>query len=363
MFPASTTLASSYTDSESTSHRVRVLVVDRSAYTRFTLSKSLRQTPGITVAGLAQNGEEALAMIPQVRPDVITLDAQAPHHDGLSTLRTIMVRHPLPVVILSNLNRESTHETVEALTCGAIDFVAKPSARTNVATVIVELIAKIRTAATAHVLPATSAEPAHVDTHKPKRPRPLRKQDKVVVIGASLGGPRSLQRLVMSLSAELPATFIIVQHLQNGFTESLAKQLDDVSPLAIKEAQLGDALKAGAALLAPGGLHLTVDDNHLIVLNKSNTTNGMRPSIDTTMISIARRYGDAAVGVILSGTGSDGVSGAATIRKFGGRVIVEDEQSSTLSELPHNVVQAGQADVVVPIDKMTNALIKIINKE
>ncbi|MEK7441801.1 MAG: chemotaxis-specific protein-glutamate methyltransferase CheB [Chloroflexota bacterium] len=362
MFPASATFASSHVDSELTTQTVRVLVVDRSAYTRFTLSKSLRQTPGITVAGLAQNGEEALAMIPQVRPHVITLDAQAPHHDGLSTLRTLMVRYPLPVVILSNLNRESTHETVEALTCGAIDFVAKPSARTNVATVIVELIAKIRTAALARVLPATYIEPAHVDAHKPKHPRPLRKQDKVVVIGASLGGPRSLQRLLMSLPAEIPATFVIVQHLQNGFTESLAKQLDDVSPLAIKEAQLGDTLKAGAALLAPGGLHLTLDDNHLIVLNKSNIMNGVRPSVDVTMSSVARRYGDAAMGVILSGTGTDGVNGAAMIRKFGGRVIVEDEASSTMFELPHSVRQAGQADLVVPIEEMANALIKMINE-
>lgn len=363
MFPASAALASYHTDSESTTQMVRVLVVDRSAYTRFTLSKSLRQTPGIIVAGLAQNGEEALAMIPQVRPHVITLDAQAPHHDGLSTLRTLMVRYPLPVVILSNLNRESTHETVEALTCGAIDFVAKPSARTNVATVIVELIAKIRTAASARVLPTTYIEPTHVDTHKPKRPRPLHKQDKVVVIGASLGGPRSLQRLLMSLSAELAATFVIVQHLQNGFTESLAKQLDDVSPLAIKEAQLGDTLKAGAAVLAPGGLHLTIDDDHLVVLNKSNVTNGVRPSVDATMISVARRYGGAAIGVILSGTGNDGVNGAATIRKLGGRVIVEDENSSTMSELPHAVRQAGQADLVVPIDRMANALIKMISEE
>ena len=342
---------------------VRVLVVDRSAYTRFTLSKSLRQTPGITIAGLAQNGEEALAMIPQVRPDVITLDAQAPHHDGLSTLRTLMVRYPLPVVILSNLNRESTHETVEALTCGAIDFVAKPSARTNVATVIVELIAKIRAAAAARVLPATYVEPSPVDAHKLKRPRPLRKQDKVVVIGASLGGPRSLQRLLMNLSSELPAAFVIVQHLQNGFTESLPKQLDDVSPLAIKEAQLGDTLKAGAALLAPGGLHLTFDDNHLVVLNKSNVMNGVRPSVDVTMGAVARRYGAAAVGVILSGTGSDGVNGAATIRKFGGRVMIEDENSCTMSELPRNVKQAGQADLAVPIEEMANALIKMINKE
>lgn len=361
MFP-SATLSSSYSDLETASDTVRVLVVDRSAYTRFTLSKSLRQTPGITVAGLAQNGEEALAMIPQVQPDVITLDAQAPHHEGISTLRTIMARHPMPVVILSNLNRESARETVEALTCGAIDFVAKPSARTNVATVIVELIAKIRSSAAAHVLPSTIIEPSQMDQRPTKRSRPLRKQDKVVVIGASIGGPRALHTVLTNLPLDLPAGFLIVQHLQNGFIDSLAKQLDSVSHLIIKEAQNGDVLRAGTALLAPGGWNMTLDENHAVILNKSTAVNGIRSSIDVTMNAIARRYGDAALGVILSGNGNDGINGAAGIRRIGGRVIVEDEATATMPQMPRAVIHAGHADHIVPLNEIAKTLTKLINE-
>jgi two-component system chemotaxis response regulator CheB len=337
---------------------VRVLVVDDSAYMRHIICKHLEAAPGLTVAGVAHEGREALKLIPTLNPDVVTLDVEMPGLDGLATLREIMARFPRPVVMLSSLTAAGTTETVRALTWGAVDFVAKPVVRANVAAVMDDVIAKVRAAAQTHVRPIAPA-PAPAMPHLGK-PRPVRKHDKVVVIGASTGGPRALHTVLQELPNDLPAAFLIIQHLPVGFTRSLAERLDAASPLAIREAAAGDALEIGRGLLAPGGRHMTLDEQGRIALNQDPTLHGVRPAIDVTMAAVARHYGQRAVGVVLTGMGHDGTEGARRIRAAGGRVAAEAEASCVVWGMPRSVVEAGAADSVVPLSGMAQEIERLV---
>jgi len=298
---------------------IRVLIVDDSAYMRFTLGKALSAHPGLEVVGAARDGQEALELLPKLQPDVVTLDVEMPRLDGLSTLRQIMARWPRPVIMLSSLTTEGARETILALTWGAVDFVAKPATKANVAAIMDEVIAKIQAAAQARVrarpqpltpppLPQSSGGGMTEGRGEGKSTRPLRMRDRVVVIGASTGGPGALHTVIPGLPADLPAAVLIVQHMPVGFTRSLAERLDSVSALAIKEAAPGDALEVGRALLAPGGFHMTVDENGRIALNQNPAVHGVRPAVDVTMASVAQRYGAATIGVVLTGMGRDGTN-------------------------------------------------------
>lgn len=338
---------------------IRVLVVDDSAYMRFTISKYLNEAPGLMVAGAAHDGREALNVIPQIQPDVITLDVEMPRLDGLSTLRQIMAHYPRPVVMLSSLTTDGARETVQALTLGAVDFIAKPSSKANIASVMDEVIAKVRAAAQARVAPAPI--PLTMEDHNgknvpAKRARPMRAQDKVVVIGASTGGPRALNTVVPALSADLPATVLIVQHMPAGFTRSLAERLNNISALTIKEAEPGDVLEAGRALVAPGGFHMTVDWEGRIALNQNPTVHGVRPAIDVTMASVAGRYKGSTVGVVLTGMGRDGANGSTLIRQAGGKIVAEDESTCVVWGMPRSVAEAGAADVIAPLPDVAGAI-------
>jgi len=347
---------------------VRVLVVDDSAYMRLIISKHLDEAPGLSVVAAARDGLEALELIPTLQPDVVTLDVEMPHLDGLSTLREIMTHFPRPVVMLSSLTRDGACETIQALTWGAVDFVAKPAARANVAAVMNEVIAKVRVAAHARVQPFRSPrnparrERSAEDGPMAKATRRLRTQDKVVVIGASTGGPRALNAVVADLPANLPAAVLIVQHMPAGFTRSLAEHLNEISPLTIKEAEPGDWLEAGKGLLAPGGFHLTLDKQGRVALNRTPTMHGVRPAVDVTMAAVAQQHTDATVGVVLTGMGSDGTQGATLIHGAGGHVIAEAESSCVVWGMPRNVVEAGVADVVVPLPEVAAAIRRAVRR-
>lgn len=347
---------------------IRVLIVDDSAFMRFTIAKRLSETPGIVVAGSAHNGEEALALIPAVKPDVITMDVEMPGMDGLTTLRQIMVNTPRPVIMLSSLTTEGANETVQALTLGAVDFVAKPTAKANVESIMEEVITKIRRAARMRVYPVSnlqrsdtrSVAQSSTKTTQGNLTRPLRSGDKVVVIGSSTGGPRALNTVVPQLPQDLPAAVLIVQHMPVGFTRSLAERLDNVSKLLIKEAAPGDRVEVGRGLLAPGGFHMMVDANGQITLNQNPPVHGVRPAVDVTMTSVVQRFGAATVAVILTGMGSDGTTGATLVHGAGGHVIAEDESTCVVWGMPRSVVEAGAANQVVPLPDVAAAIDKIV---
>ena len=343
---------------------VRVLVVDDSAFMRFTITKHLNEQPGIQVIGSARDGIEALDLIPRLNPDVVSLDVEMPHMDGLSTLREIMTRFPQPVVMLSSLTAEGTAETVQALTLGAVDFIAKPVNKATIKIVMDEVAAKIRKAAGSRVFSLStstrsSTVPRPIET---KISRSLSTKDKVVIIGSSTGGPRALNALIPEIPANFPAAIMIVQHMPAGFTRSLADRLDSLSSIKVKEAEPGDRLEVGRALLAPGGFHLTFDRNGQVALNQNPPVHGVRPAIDVTMASLVSHYGKSLIGVILTGMGSDGTTGSQLIHEAGGQIITEDESTCVVWGMPRSVFESGVADEVAPLHKIAGSISKRINR-
>ncbi len=344
--------------------KIRVLIVDDSAFMRLSIGKFLSQNPQIEVIGAAHDGREALEMIPKLNPDVVTLDVEMPVMDGLTTLREIMTRFPRPVVMLSSLTVEGAAETVKALTFGAVDFLAKPDNRTNIGEVMEEATAKVIRAARARV--TSSLRSGNVAIPVPTEPQriqksntPLRRYnqgDRVVVIGSSTGGPRALAAVVPALPANLPAAVLIVQHMPVGFTRSLAERLDGLSAIKVKEAAAGDHLMVGQALLAPGGYHMVVDGSGQIALNQNQPVHGVRPAVDVTLNSVVQRYGKFMVSVILTGMGNDGTNGCVLAHDAGGKVIAEAESTCVVWGMPRSVVEAGAADVVVPLNEVAAAI-------
>ena len=357
---------------------IRVLIVDDSAFMRHRLAKRLEADPGITVVGKAYDGLDALSQIKALNPDVVTLDVEMPRMDGLTALRRIMAECPTPVVMLSAVTQRGARATIKALMRGAIDFVAKPTADEKFYSIVNELTAKIKMAAGAQSFSSTRA-PARTATFDPALaditatlslpavrniPRPnsraFRKDDCLIVIGASTGGPRALRQVLSDLPADLDAAVVVVQHLPPGFTRALAQRLDENSLLTVHEAAQDDRLSPGTVLLAPGGSHLQLNGRRRVQLSQGPRRNGVRPAVDVTMESAAECHGSAVIGVVLTGMGVDGTAGARHIKAVGGKVVVEDESSSVVYGMPRSVVEAGLADRVVPLSKVASTLTELV---
>ena len=344
---------------------IRVMVVDDSAFMRLTITRYLNDSPGIQVVGAARDGQEALDLIPRLSPDVITLDVEMPRLDGLSTLRMIMAEHPRPVIMLSSLTSEGALETIQALTLGAVDFIGKPSNKANIAAVMEDVAEKIRRVAQARVHSPLVARP--IPAPEPparggKLTRAMLRQDRVVVIGSSTGGPRALNTVIPGLPAGLEAAVLVVQHMPAGFTRSLAERLDSQSPLKVKEAGPGDRPEVGKILLAPGGFHMTLDENGAVALNQNPPVHGVRPAIDVTLASVVKHFGPAVIGVILTGMGNDGTNGCVLVHDSGGFVIAEAESSCVVWGMPRSVVEAGVVDEVAPLPEVAGAIYRAVSQ-
>jgi len=340
---------------------IRTLIVDDSAYLRFTLRKYLGADKDIEIVGTARNGLEALSQIERMDPDVVTLDVEMPVMDGLTTLNRIMTETPRPVVMLSSLTKEGASETVRALTLGAVDFVAKPSTKAQIESIMGEVIAKVKLAAGARIrrsgphLRVAEQVPADRQISK-EPPASLEPWDPVVCIGTSTGGPRALNTVIPAISGELSAALVIVQHMPVGFTRSLAERLDSLSALHVKEAAEGDQLQRGLALLAPGGHHLEFSHNGGAKLSLRPTVHGVRPAVDVTLASLAEHFGDRCVAVIMTGMGRDGTNGAALIHSSGGRIISEDQSTCVVWGMPRSIEEAQLSDEIVGLNDIAAAV-------
>jgi len=340
---------------------LRVMVVDDSAFMRFSIIQQLNEDPEIQVVGSASNGKEALRLIPQLQPDVITLDVEMPHLDGLSTLREIMKNFPRPVVMVSSLTREGASETIQALMFGAVDFVAKPENSLDIRITMAEIIAKIKLAAKARIkkqaAPVQAGIVAQQKSALKETPlRPYSRRTPVILIGSSTGGPGALSEIVPALPADLPSPVVIVQHMPAGFTRSLSERLNSISALRVKEAEPGDALMVGQVLLAPGGFHMTLDEDQRVTLNQKPAVHGVRPAVDVTLNSLNKHFGQNLIGVILTGMGSDGTLGMSILHSAGGYVIAEDESTCVVWGMPRSVVEAGAADIILPRPQIARAI-------
>lgn len=339
---------------------IRVMVVDDSAFMRFAITQQLNEDPELQVVVAASDGKEALRLLPQFQPEVITLDVEMPHLDGLSTLREIMKTFSRPVIMFSSLTKEGAAETIQALMLGAVDFVAKPDNRLDIRAAMTEMRAKIKVAARAKLKPISPlAWKSAVSPLSPQPEKPVcayQKNTPLILIGSSTGGPGALNEIIPALPATLLSPVVIVQHMPAGFTRSLAERLNSISPLKVKEAEPGDPLLTGQVLLAPGGFHLTLDEHERVALNQKPAVHGVRPAVDVTLNSLIQRFGKNVLAVILTGMGSDGTLGASILHSAGGYVIAEDESTCVVWGMPRSVVEAGAADAVLPRTKIARAI-------
>jgi len=344
-----------------------VLVVDDSALMRKVISDMLNEDPEIEVVGTARDGYDAIKKIMELKPDVVTLDLEMPRLDGLNTLGYIMSETPLPVIMLSSYTREGAEATLKALDYGAFDFVPKPSGpiSLDIRKVKEELIKKIKAAYKADLsrlkflLPREGKRVKRVE-----KPAPT-KVKIAVAIGSSTGGPRALQEVIPKLPSDIKAGILIVQHMPPGFTKSLAERLDSLSSISVKEAVEGDLLKEGLALIAPGDYHMIVSRSGYDVkigLNQDPPVWGVRPSVDVMMLSVAEIFRGKTVGVILTGMGRDGARGMRKIKEYGGITIAEDKSTCVVFGMPKAAIDEGAADIVVPVNRIAEEIIKAVKK-
>ena len=338
---------------------VRVLVVDDSAYVRKVLREMLSRSPFLDVVGVARDGEEALELVEQLRPDVVTLDLNMPGSDGLDFLRRQMARRPLPVLVVS-VASESGELVMQALDAGAVDVVQKPTALATdkIFEIAADLVAKVKAAASARVR-VPSAPPVAQAAAVAATPRAGRTD--ALVIGVSTGGPQALKRLIPLLPADFPVPVAIVLHMPVGYTELFARSLAVVSRLRVTEARDGDVLRPGTVVLAPAGYHLSLvrrpDRSVVARLSLQPLDTPHRPAVDVLFRSAAEVYGDRTLAVVLTGMGSDGTAGAAWVKAQGGRVLTEAEESCVVFGMPRSVAEAGLSDRAVPLDTMAETIL------
>jgi two-component system chemotaxis response regulator CheB len=350
------------------SERVRVLVVDDSALMRKLISQILTRDSDIEVVGTAMDGAFGLKKIEDLKPDVVTLDLEMPRMDGMEMLRQITRRSRVPVIIVSALSTEGAMSTFKALAFGAFDFVAKPrdAASAHMDEIAQDLIAKIKAAAKSKSRTMQPLVlPERLKAAKPAL-RGRREPTKIVAIGVSTGGPNALQYLLAKLPGDFAGSIIIVQHMPEGFTQMFANRLNESCAIDVKEAQSGDLLIAGRALVCPGNRHIKVRRMPLggtVVLTDDQRVNGHRPSVDVLFRSLAHEVGSRAVGVLMTGMGEDGAAGLGLIKNAGGMTIAQSEESCVVFGMPKAAIERGFAMRVVALDALASTLANQCNPE
>ena len=342
---------------------VRVLVVDDSVAVRKLISDALADSSDVQLVGTASNGPIALAKIPQLNPDVITLDTEMPGMDGIATLTEIRRLYPrLPVIMFSTVTEMGAAITIQALAAGASDYMTQPGTIESLAAMMEqvrrELVARILSLVNGEVREASFAGPqARLRERKWPGTCPV----EIVAIGASTGGPTALAEILPRLPADLPVPIVIVQHMPPLFTRFLSERLDSQSALKVREAEQGKVLQSGDVWIALGGHHLTIarkGAERFLELNQDPPENSCRPAVDVLFRSVAETYGSGALAIVLTGMGVDGARGAAHIRNAGGEVLVQDKQSSVVWGMPGAVVSAGVADSVCPLPEIAAEIVR-----
>ena len=341
--------------------RVKVLIVDDSALVRELLTAILSSDPQIEVVGTASDPYVARERIKQFNPDVLTLDIEMPRMDGLGFLERLMALRPTPVVMVSSLSQRGAEASLRALELGAVDVVGKPVSDIGegLPALREEILSKVKAAAGANVARRAALAPA---THAaPIAAMPFRSTETVIAIGASTGGVEAIATVLRALPADSPA-IAITQHMPPLFTARFARRLDETCPQRVHEARDGERMLPGHAYIAPGDRHLRVGRsgaNYLCRVGGSERVSGHCPSVDVLFGSLAREAGINAVGVILTGMGSDGAEGLAAIRQVGGRTLGQDEASSIVYGMPRIAFEAGAVESQVPLDDMGAAILEL----
>ena len=361
---------------------VKVLVVDDSGFFRRRVSEILSSDSGIEVVGTATNGREAIDQAMALKPDVITMDYEMPMMDGITAVRNIMQRCPTPVLMFSSLTHEGARVTLDALDAGAVDFLPKnfEDISRNPAKVKQLLCEKILSIARSNrrstsFSPSPAAAPVSTPNSASAAPAPTprtpvatpssapvrRKAYRLVAIGTSTGGPVALQRVLTQLPANFPAPIVLIQHMPAAFTKAFAERLNSLCRISVKEAEDGDLLRPGVALLAPGGKQMMIDGRGQIKILPGDERLNYKPCVDITFGSAAKAYADKVLAVVLTGMGADGRDGARMLKEAGSQVWAQDEASCVIYGMPMAVVKANLADAVYPLDDIGRHLAEACN--
>jgi two-component system, chemotaxis family, protein-glutamate methylesterase/glutaminase len=355
--------------------KFRVLVVDDSAFMRKVLESIFNADDQLTVIGHAKDGREAIALAESLKPDVITMDLNMPHLDGLQATAQIMTTNPRPIVVVSSESKEGAASTLKALELGAIDFVTKPSSGIDLdmQSVKDDLLRKVRIAAKVRVVRTASRLAAQLQApmnggpvQKPQPPAarpaasvaiPSDMRFPVVVLAASTGGPATVMRLAPGFTKDFPAAVILVQHMPAAFTTQYALQLAEFTGIRVKEAEANEPVQPGTFYICPGGQHLRVSATGRMQLDAATgRIDGYLPNIDVTMESVAAFAGAMSIGVVLTGMGSDGARGSRAIKNAGGYVVAQDEATSVIFGMPAEAIKTGAVDQVLGLDDIYSSI-------
>jgi two-component system chemotaxis response regulator CheB len=339
--------------------KIRVLIVDDSAFIRNILSKELACDSEIEVVGSAPNPYEARDKIVELKPDVLTLDIEMPRMDGLTFLKKLMHFYPMPVIIVSSLAKEGSRIALEAIDAGAVDVVAKPSSNYSAPEMSLLLIDKIKAAATVKVKQMLKPQKDDSTRHEAIR----KKTDKVIAIGASTGGTQAIQKVLMAMPEDAPP-IVIVQHMPEYFTRSFADRLNSLCAIEVKEAEDEDQVISGRAIVARGNVHMLLkkerSGGYYVKLKDGPLVSRHRPSVDALFKSVARSAGANAVGVILTGMGSDGADGIKEMHDNGAINVAQDENSCIVYGMPREAVARGGVDHVIPLNMISSKILELI---
>lgn len=345
------------------SNKIKVLIVDDSAIMRQFLTDVISSSSEMEVVGTSIDPYFAINKIQNLQPDVLTLDVQMPRMDGLTFLSKLMTSYPMPVVMVSNFTAEGSQEAIKAMQLGAIDFIQKPvygeiSSKEALLDFTRRLLEKIKIASKTKV----KKDPVLVKDILVKKIEPSRViSNKVLAIGASTGGVAIISDILSSLKEKVPA-IVIVQHMPEGFTRAFADRVNMISKIHVKEAEQGDRLYQGTALIAPGSKHIVIrkaDNGYIVEINDDPPLNRHRPSVDKLFDSVADAAGNNGTGIILTGMGDDGARGLLKMKSSGARTIAQDKESSIIFGMPYKAIEIGAADEVMSIEQIINYINRI----
>ena len=355
--------------------RTRILIVDDSAVMRSLLRSVVCADAGLEVVGTAADGESALNAIETLRPDLLLLDVEMPVMDGLVTLRKLRAKgHKMPIIMCSSLTQRGAKVTIEALACGASDYVAKPAGQAGreaaARALSQDLIPKIHalTSQPAPVFPTAQRAPSLFPLAPPVKAQPISSTPVALAIGVSTGGPAALDVLLPLLPATFPLPVLIVQHMPELFTKLFAERLNGRCPLRVREAAEGDPVRAGTIFIARGDWHMEVlaaacsGSPATLHLSRGPLVNHCRPAVDVLFRSLVAVYGAGVLAVVLTGMGSDGMMGCRAICAHGGSVLVQDEATSTVWGMPGAVVNAGLAHRVLPLNAIAPEILRLVRR-
>ena len=345
--------------------KIRVLIVDDSALMRQVLATLLSKDPGIEVIGSAPDPFIAREKIKALNPDVITLDVEMPKMDGLTFLEKLMRGHPMPVVMVSSLTEVGCQTTLRALELGAVDFITKPKIdlREGMEELAQDLIAKVKAAAQAKVRGRGAGGKGVAAPLTPEASM-IKTTDTIIAIGSSTGGTEAVKDVLMALPPNTPP-ILITQHMPEHFTKTWADRMNSLCQISVKEAEDGDSVLPGHALVAPGSYHMTLvrsGARYSVRINQDPPVNRHRPSVDVTFASVAQYAGANAIGVILTGMGGDGAKEMLTMKQAGAFTIAQDEASCVVFGMPKEAIKLGGVDKILPLSEIPAAIVAYVCK-